>query len=267
MAAVARPGDSAGGLPSERRTRSVCVLDRARTYREEVGGTFEEALAVTRVGNLFTTHTPVAAGLIGSIPTWSGIACRTMPKRSWGYPSKVSGFRQVESAGQCRAVQHGYLGVRGSGAVNGVSRLHGVVSRRIFQPLFPRWPQAEVPVGHVTNGVHTPTWDSAHADDLWTSVCGKDRWNGELDSISRRLMEAPETQLWNMRQQSRGALIAYLRKRLARQLAGHGAQPEEIEQASRISRSRCPDARIRPEVCHQRLPTCSCRIRTDCSKS
>jgi starch phosphorylase len=59
-----------------------------------------------------------------------------------------------------------YLAVRGSGAINGVSRLHGHVSRRIFSPLFSRWPEEEVPIGHVTNGVHMPTWDSAESDDL-----------------------------------------------------------------------------------------------------
>ena len=63
-----------------------------------------------------------------------------------------------------------YLAIRGSGAVNGVSRLHGKVSRHLFLPLFPRWPEDEVPVGHVTNGVHMPTWDSAPADDLWTEA-------------------------------------------------------------------------------------------------
>ena len=57
-------------------------------------------------------------------------------------------------------------------AINGVSRLHGEVSRRIFQPLFPRWPQDEVPIAHVTNGVHVPTWDSAEADRIWTEACG-----------------------------------------------------------------------------------------------
>ena len=71
-----------------------------------------------------------------------------------------------------------YLAIRGSGAVNGVSRLHGEVSRHLFEPLFPRWPADEVPVGHVTNGVHMPTWDSAAADELWTEACGKDRWLG-----------------------------------------------------------------------------------------
>src|SRR6202034_2545316 len=74
-----------------------------------------------------------------------------------------------------------YLAIRGSGAVNGVSRLHGQVSRRIFQGLFPRWPEVEVPVTHVTNGVHMPTWDSAEADRLWEISCGKDRWRGTMD--------------------------------------------------------------------------------------
>ena len=76
-----------------------------------------------------------------------------------------------------------YLAIRGSGAVNGVSRLHGEVSRGIFQDLFPRWPQAEVPVGHVTNGVHTPTWDSVAADQLWTESCGTDRWRGDHGAL------------------------------------------------------------------------------------
>ena len=56
-----------------------------------------------------------------------------------------------------------YLAIRGSGAVNGVSRLHGKVSRHLFEPIFPQWPAGEVPVGHVTNGVHMPSWDSAAA--------------------------------------------------------------------------------------------------------
>jgi starch phosphorylase len=68
-----------------------------------------------------------------------------------------------------------YLAIRGSGAVNGVSRLHGEVSRQLFASLFPQWPEDVVPVGHVTNGVHMPSWDSAEADDLWTEACGKDR--------------------------------------------------------------------------------------------
>jgi len=66
-----------------------------------------------------------------------------------------------------------YLAIRESGAANGVSRLHGQVSRRLLQPLFPRLPESDIPVGHVTNRVHLPTWDSAPVDDLWMEACGK----------------------------------------------------------------------------------------------
>ncbi len=52
------------------------------------------------------------------------------------------------------------------------------VSQALLTPLFPRWPKKEVPIGHVTNGVHMPTWDSAEADEFWTNVSGKDRWLG-----------------------------------------------------------------------------------------
>ena len=62
--------------------------------------------------------------------------------------------------------------------MSGVSELHSKVSRHIFLPLFPHWPEEEIPVGSVTNGVHVPTWDCAAADGLWTEACGKDRWLG-----------------------------------------------------------------------------------------
>jgi starch phosphorylase len=95
--------------------------------------------------------------------------------------------------------------------------------------LFPRWPRAEVPVGHVTNGVHVPTWDSEAADQVWTIAGGKDRWRGDLDELVGALDAVPTGDLWKMRTESRGQLIDYVRKYLARQVAGHGASQEEVE--------------------------------------
>ena len=92
-----------------------------------------------------------------------------------------------------------YLAIRGSGAVNGVSRLHGKVSRNLFLPLFPRWPEDEVPVGHVTNGVHMPTWDSAPADDLWTESCGKQRWLGTTETLESDIHRVSDAKLWQFR--------------------------------------------------------------------
>ncbi len=88
-------------------------------------------------------------------------------------------FGRQNPADRSEPFNMAYLAVRGSGQVNGVSKLHGEVSRHIFQPLFPRWPQQEVPIGSVTNGIHVPTWDSAEADALWTEGLRSKRWRGD----------------------------------------------------------------------------------------
>ena len=118
-----------------------------------------------------------------------------------------------------------YLAVRGCGAINGVSRLHAVVSRRIFQCLFPRWPDAEVPVGHVTNGVHTPTWDSAAADSLWTKACGHERWRGTMETVGSDIRRVADAELWELRATNRLELVHYVRQRLATELAARGEEP------------------------------------------
>lgn len=119
-----------------------------------------------------------------------------------------------------------WLAVRGSGQINGVSKLHGQVSRHIFQPLFSRWPEREVPIGSVTNGIHVPTWDSAEADALWTTACGKKRWREDhpAEADIRRLTDE---QLWKMRTAERKTLVGRVRERNARQLAAEGGSPSD----------------------------------------
>jgi len=127
-----------------------------------------------------------------------------------------------------------YLAIRGSGSVNGVSRIHAEVSRRIFQNLFPRIPQWEVPVTHVTNGVHMPSWDSSAADEIWSNACGKERWLGDLKTVEEDLKKVSDKQLWEFRNQARQQLIDYARDRLVWQLATAGVSQEEISQARQL---------------------------------
>jgi len=127
-----------------------------------------------------------------------------------------------------------YLAIRGSGAVNGVSRLHSRVSRHLFEPLFPRWPADEVPVGHVTNGVHMPTWDSALADNLWTEACGKDRWLGTTETLDQDIHRVSDATLWQFRSATSQSLIQYARQRLSRELAAAGASPDAVEGAKHL---------------------------------
>jgi len=112
-----------------------------------------------------------------------------------------------------------------------VSRLHAEVSRRIFQPLFTRWPQPEVPISHVTNGVHMPSWDSAEADELWSRACGKDRWIGTLSTVEADLKVVPDETLWALRNEGCRQLIRYVRERLCRQMEASAAARREIREA------------------------------------
>ena len=127
-----------------------------------------------------------------------------------------------------------YLAIRGSGAVNGVSRLHGVVSRALFEPLFPRWPASEVPVGHVTNGIHVSTWDSDEAYQLWKDACGHGCWGGNLENMETQALGIADEPLWKMRTAARKSMIEYLRPRYARQVAIQGGSHAEIAEAGRI---------------------------------
>jgi starch phosphorylase len=127
-----------------------------------------------------------------------------------------------------------YLAIRGSGAVNAVSRLHGHVSRHLFGALFPNWPADEVPIGHVTNGVHMPTWDSAAADDFWTKACGKDRWLGMKENLEQDIRRVSDDSLWQFRISTSKSLVEYTRERLAQHYAAAGAPPETVEEAKRL---------------------------------
>jgi starch phosphorylase len=112
--------------------------------------------------------------------------------------------------------------------------LHEKVSQRIFAPLFPRWPTEEVPVGHVTNGVHMPSWDSAAADDLWTEACGKDRWLGTTETLEQDIRRLSDARLWQFRSATSQSLVEYARERLSQQLAASGAPPEAVEEARHL---------------------------------
>ena len=203
---------------------AFAALERARSFMEDSGQPFDVALAVTRAGNVFTTHTPVAAGFDRFAPA-------LIEQYLGEYAEKKLGITRHELLAMGRQNPNdpsepfnmAYLAIRGSGAVNGVSRLHGQVSRHLFAPLFPRWPEDEVPVGHVTNGVHMPTWDSAAADDLWTDACGKDRWLGPTDNLEQDIRRISDARLWQFRTAASTSLIDYARQRLARHYAAAGA--------------------------------------------
>ena len=211
------------------------VLERARTLMQETGLAFEAALAVTRPGNLFTTHTAVAAGFDHFSPALMDQFLGDYARQELGIGFEVlMALGRLSPSNPAESFNMALLAIRGCGAVNGVSRLHGAVSRRLFGPLFPRWPTDEVPVGHVTNGVHMPSWDAEAADALWTAACGKDRWRGDLDALATHIGQVPEESLWQLRTNCRQALVAYTRERLARQFTVSGQPSALVDIATKV---------------------------------
>jgi starch phosphorylase len=210
------------------------VLERARRFMQQNRLTFREALRTTRAGNVFTTHTAVPAGFDTFSAEEMG---RLRPYfetyleagLSW---SELLALGRRDTRDAAEPFNMAWLALRGCSWVNGVSQLHGAVSRRLFAGLFPRWPLEEVPVTHVTNGVHVPSWDSPWTDALWTGVAGKERWRGDVSALTADILRLSDNDLWNLRTRERHDLVRYARARLLRKLARHTT----LDDAARTAR-------------------------------
>jgi starch phosphorylase len=209
---------------------AFAVIERARTFMMSHHQPFEIALAATRPGNIFSTHTPVEAG-------FDRFSRELIGRYLDDYADEIGlgldgliGLGRQDPENSQEPLNMAFLATRGSGIVNAVSRLHGVVSRRIFQPLYPQWPQREVPMTHVTNGVHVPSWDSASADERWTEACGKGRWLSTLDTIVEDFKKVSDESLWDLRMSQTRQLLSYVRERLNRQLLSTRAAAELLNE-------------------------------------
>lgn len=214
---------------------AFAILERARCLMEEFQLPFDVALATTRAGNVFTTHTAVPAGFDRFPP-------QLIKQYLTNYAQNKLGISIDDLLALGRNNPHdptenfnmAYLALHGSGAVNGVSRLHGKVSRQVFSSLFPRWPVDEIPIGYVTNGIHTPSWDSQGADDIWTKACGKQRWRGPTETLENDIRAIPDDVLWEIRNKARKGLVEFARGRLPRQLGASGCPVDMVERAKSV---------------------------------
>ena len=234
------------------------ILERVRSYMRKENTDFGTALAATRAGNLFTTHTPVEAGFDRFSPA---LIERYLGR--WASELNIS-MAQLLAMGCSHSnvseepFNMAWLAIHGSGFVNGVSRLHGKVSRHLFLPLFPRWPEKEVPVGHVTNGVLVSSWDSPESDRLWTEACGKERWREGLQSIGEAMLKVSATDLWEMRSRNRQRLIAWIREQHAlNQPATNLLDPNALTLgfARRFATYKRPNLLLKDKQCLARLLT------------
>jgi starch phosphorylase len=183
-------------------------LERTRGLMADLGVPYYEARQIGAAGNVFTTHTPVAAGF-DRFDTW------LMEKyfRDYCGPLGVS-FEQLLEAGRqnhhdaSEPFNMAFLAARLSSYTNGVSRLHGEVTRKMAQPMWPGFPLSEVPIGYVTNGIHARTWTSMEMSALLSRYLGP-RWADDPTdaSIWERIDRIPDQELWRVHQIRRVRLI------------------------------------------------------------
>ncbi len=210
-------------------------LERIRRLMESRGLSFDEAREATSAGNVFTTHTPVPAG--------NDVFPSSMIEKYFSsyYSSLGLSRKQFMALGRqnsndenepfCMTV----LALRLALNCNGVSRLHGDVSRRMWQRVWPEVPIDEVPVKYITNGVHTTSWISHDMVDLLERYLGlKWRDNPADKKIWDRVSRIPDAELWRTHERRRERLVEFARRRLRQQLIKRGATKTEIQQAEEV---------------------------------
>jgi glycogen phosphorylase len=195
-------------------------LERIREYAER-GLSFDEAIEVCRAGTVFTTHTPVPAG-IDRFP-------RELIRQHFDDDPLLPVDRvlalgaETYPGGDPDVFNMAVMGMRLAQRVNGVSRLHGQVSRKMFAGLWPGFDTREVPIGSVTNGVHTPTWVAPEVGLLAGPSDGTaGRWDWD------RAAAAPAAEIWAVRHELRSRLVAETRRRLRASWQQRGASEAEL---------------------------------------
>ena len=211
------------------------ALERMRRIRTQYNMTFEEAFEAAKSSNIFTVHTPVAAGN-------DEFPVEMIDKYFGHYYGKLGINRdQFLALGRIHAdsatepFKMPVLAIRTSAYRNGVSQLHGEVSRKIWAGLWPELPTDEVPINAITNGVHAKTWLSPEMNSLLERYLGA-RWNEEIvdKSIWHNINQIPDEELWRVHQRRKELLVGFVRSRLKRQLQRRGAFHTELGWAEEV---------------------------------
>jgi glycogen phosphorylase len=201
-------------------------LERLRNYMKDKGLTYEESLEVVRSTQLFTTHTPVPAGH----DTFSEALLRDY-LYEYTYALDISwknllglGKVDIEDATELFNVSH--LAIRTSQEINGVSRLHGEVSQRMFVELNPDYSYAESNVGYVTNSVHFPTWVAREWLDFYQEKLGKDILEAQQNrKIWEKIQKVPAADLMGIRRTLKKRLLDWVRHSLTEDFMRRGENP------------------------------------------
>jgi starch phosphorylase len=211
------------------------AIERTVNLIEEKKTPFHVAFEYVMSSNVFTTHTPVPAGNDRFEP-------EMIDKYLSNYYSRLGisrdrflslGRENPENKKEpfCMTV----LAIKMSSGCNGVSKLHGKVSRNMWKNLWPTLPVHEIPIGHITNGIQTLSWTSDEMMRLFNRYMGP-RWidNPADTTIWQNIDDIPDSELWRSRERLRERLVSFARKRLKEQLLARGVSPKEAEKANSV---------------------------------
>jgi len=232
-------------LAALNRTPSVChineghsaflALERIRRMVVQDNLSFEVAREAVTQTNLFTTHTPVPAGIDKFPPDMIKAYFRTYAGELDLTVEDLLQLGQENPHHPSDLFNMAVLALRLSAYTNGVSRLHGEVSRRMWSGLWPDIPENEVPIQYVTNGVHIPSWCSTEMAELYRNYLGSDWRTDPADRKGwEKAAEIPEKELWGIHTRNKRVLIEFARERLKEQLDRSGAHPQEFTQADEV---------------------------------
>jgi starch phosphorylase len=210
-------------------------LELVRRHMELHKLSFAEARELASAGLIFTTHTPVEAGHDYFPPDMMDrFFCEYFPKLGLDRGQFLGlGRRNPADDGEkfCMTV----LALRMAAAANGVSKLHGKVSRGIWRSIWPGVPEEEIPIGHVTNGVHFRSWISYEMNQLYDRYLGPNWREQPADqSLWRRVDSIPAEELWRTHERRRERLVAFARRKLLEQLKKRSAPQAEIAAAEEV---------------------------------
>ncbi len=211
------------------------ALERIRVLIQK-GLTYEQAKDVGFFSNIFTTHTPVPAGIdvFGNdlVEKYFGKYYREELKITDKQFYKLGTILKDEPPVNFNMA---HLAMNMAGMVNGVSKLHGVVSKKMWTKGFPDIPFDEIPIEHVTNGIHTKSHLSTEMAELLARYLGDEFASGKIaEEDWEAVYEIPDEELWNTHERRRERLVSFARKRLKKQLIARGASTIEIDSAKEI---------------------------------
>ena len=215
---------------------SACLsLEQMRRLMTEQNLSFPEALRGVRSANLFTTHTPVPAGN-DSFPKELIEQYFTSYAHELGITvDKLLALGRVHPDRRDEPFSMPALALRASASANGVSELHGHVSRKMWHEMWPGLPVDESPIRSITNGIHTSTWASREVADLFDRYLGPAwREHSALPDAWSAVNQIPDEELWRLRSRLRSQMVSFCRRRIRAQLLRRGAGRTELEHARNV---------------------------------